>query len=541
MPARSRIRSTTRPVSERLNLPARHREQLEALLREHLPDVEVWAYGSRVDGRSHDGCDLDLVLRGAGLEEIDLMRLRDLQQALHDSTIPFLVEARDWARLPERFHREIEGEYVVFREGSDRLQDVRVPRQRDRDTGVPARWGDCTWGELATLEYGKALRGYREGTGPYRVFGTNGPIGRHEKALHQGPGVIVGRKGAYRGVHYSSDPFFVIDTAFYLKPTTAELDMRWAYYQLLSQDINGMDSGSAIPSTTRASFYALPLRLPPVREQRAIACTLGTLDDKIELNRRMSETLDAMVRSVFSSWFVDFDPVRAKMEGRDTGLPRQVADLFPDRLVDSELGPIPEGWRAGTLADVAHLNPESWGRKNTPGGVRYVDLANTKWGFIESVKPYAWGLAPSRARRVLRPGDTIVGTVRPGNGSFALVDRDGLTGSTGFAVLRPKATIEREIVYCAATSHGNIDRLARLADGGAYPAVNPTTVLDTAVVLPETRTRVTFSELTAPLLNQLQKNRREARILAAVRDVLLPKLVSGEIRLCELVVEEVRM
>ena len=129
------------------------------------------------------------------------MRLGDLQQALHDSTIPFLVEARDWARLPERFHREIEGEYVVFREGSDRLQDVRVPRQRDRDTGVPARWRDCTWGELATLEYGKALRGYREGTGPYRVFGTNGPIGRHAKALHQGPGVIVGRKGAYRGVH----------------------------------------------------------------------------------------------------------------------------------------------------------------------------------------------------------------------------------------------------------------------------------------------------------------------------------------------------
>ena len=515
-------------MSERLQLPSRHREQLEALFREHLPDVEVWAYGSRVDGRSHDGSDLDLVLRGPGLEEIDLTRLADFEQALHDSTIPFVVEARDWARLPERFHREIERQYVVF------------VGANDRDSGGPSQWRDCTWGDLATLEYGKALRGYREGTGPYRVFGTNGPIGRHEKALHQGPGVIVGRKGAYRGVHYSPDPFFVIDTAFYLKPTTADLDMRWAYHQLLSQDINSVDSGSAIPSTTRESFYALSLRLPPVAEQQAIGHVLGTLDDKIELSLRRSETLQAMALSLFKSWFVHFEPVRAKMEGRDTGLPRQVADLFPDRLVASELGLIPEGWLAGTLADVADLNPESWGRKNTPDGVRYVDLANTKWGFIESVKPYAWGSAPSRARRVLRPGDTIVGTVRPGNGSFALVDRDGLTGSTGFAVLRPKATIEREIVYCAATSHGNIDRLARLADGGAYPAVNPTTVLDTAVVLPETCTRVTFSELTAPLLNQLQENQREARILAPVRDALLPKLVSGEIRLRESVVEEVR-
>ena len=97
-----------------LHLKARHRTTVKALLRQHLPDVEAWAYGSRVNGRSHDGSDLDLVLRGPGLARIDAVRLADLGEALRDSNLPFLVEAHDWARLPERFHREIEREYVVL-------------------------------------------------------------------------------------------------------------------------------------------------------------------------------------------------------------------------------------------------------------------------------------------------------------------------------------------------------------------------------------------------------------------------------------------
>ncbi len=176
-------------------------------------------------------------------------------------------------------------------------------------------WPTTKWGELASLEYGKALRNYKSSTGPYRVFGTNGPIGWHDEMLFSHSSVIIGRKGAYRGVHYSARPFFVIDTAFYLKPK-ANLDTRWAYYQLLGQNINDLDSGSAIPSTRREDFYNLPVKVPPLPEQRAIAHVLGTLDDKIELNRRMNETLEAMARALFKSWFVDFLPVRAKMAAK---------------------------------------------------------------------------------------------------------------------------------------------------------------------------------------------------------------------------------
>ena len=164
------------------------------------------------------------------------------------------------------------------------------------------------------------------------------------------PSVIVGRKGAYRGIHYSPEPFFAIDTAFYLKPKN-EIDARWAYYQLLTQDINGMDSGSAIPSTSRDDFYALPVTIPPLPEQRAIAHILGTLDDKIKLNRRMNRTLEEMARAIFQDWFVDFGPVRAKLEGREPYLPPEMWNLFPDRLMDSELGEIPQGWEVISLSD----------------------------------------------------------------------------------------------------------------------------------------------------------------------------------------------
>ena len=351
--------------------------------------------------------------------------------------------------------------------------------------------------------------------------------------------MILGRKGqGPLGVEWSSGPYWVIDTAYTLTPLRPDVDLKFAYYLLKFIGLNHLKDGTSNPTLSRETFGAQALPFPPVPSQRAIANILGTLDDKIELNRRMNATLETMARALFRSWFVDFDPVRAKMEGRDTGLPKEIADLFPDRLVVSGLGEaqgevpgeVPDGWHASSLADIARLNPESWSNRNAPDRVLYVDLAKTKWGDIDEIKVYCWADAPSRARRVLRRGDTIVGTVRPGNRSFALIDRDDLTGSPGFAVLRPTDPSTREIVWCAATSHDAIDRLAHLADGGAYPAVKPMAVLDTPVVLPDTGIRMTFSSLTAPLLDRLQTNQREARVLGTLRDALLPKLVSGELQ-----------
>ncbi|MGH8608679.1 MAG: restriction endonuclease subunit S, partial [Gammaproteobacteria bacterium] len=160
----------------------------------------------------------------------------------------------------------------------------------------------------------------------------------------------------------------------------------------------------------------------------------------------------------------------------------------------------------------------------------YVDLSNTKWGRIEAVTEYAQKDAPSRAQRVLRVGDTIVGIVRPGNGSYAFISEDALTGSTGFAALRPFKAEYAEIVYLAASAADNIERLAHLADGAAYPAVRPEVVAATEVVKATPEVLQAVSRPAGPLLAKMAANERESRTLAALRDTLLPKLLCGELR-----------
>ena len=312
-------------------------------------------------------------------------------------------------------------------------------------------------------------------------------------------------------------------------------DNDFAYYLTQWEEVRNYAIGQMTGTSGRQrvpvdSLDHLNVPLPSLPEQRAIAHILGTLDDKIELNRRMNRTLEEMARAIFQDWFVDFGPVRAKLEERQPYLPPELWTLFPDRLVDSELEEIPQGWEVKELGELSDLNSESWSRANSPTHVEYVDLANTKWGVIETTQHFLWKDAPSRARRVLRSGDTVVGTVRPGNGSFSLIGKDSLTGSTGFAVLRPLHPRSRELVYLAATASDNIEWLSHRADGAAYPAVRPEVVSKTEVVIPPTETGVLdwFSMIAGPLLDKMESTKTESLFLAAQRNTLLPKLVSGE-------------
>ena len=316
------------------------------------------------------------------------------------------------------------------------------------------------------------------------------------------------------------------------------IDRDFLFYWMASDNFishaTDTSEGTRMP---RAKWNIVSMLTTPyfsLREQEQIGGTLGSLDTEIALNSQINATLEAIAQALFKSWFIDFDPVRAKIEDRQPeAMDETTAALFPAELIESEIGLIPKGWSPGALTEFATLNPESWSAKNHPSTVRYIDLANAKENRIEQIVDYDFSTAPSRARRVLRHGDSIIGTVRPGNRSFAYIQTNetNLTGSTGFAVLRPKHPSFSEFVYLAATHEDNIARLANLADGGAYPAVRPEVVLQTPVVYPNESILSAFSELVCPLFKQIQANQLCENQLVEMRDTLLPKLYSGQLRI----------
>jgi type I restriction enzyme S subunit len=217
-------------------------------------------------------------------------------------------------------------------------------------------WKSITLGDLVTLQRGHDLPEHQRRIGNIPILGSFGITGYHDIAKAKAPGVTVGRSGASFGiVNYTTVDYWPLNTALYVINFHGN-DERFTYYFLQSLDLKIYNSGSAQPSLNRNYIHPLPVKIPPLSEQKAIAHILGTLDDKIELNKQMNETLEAIAKAIFKSWFVNFDPVRAKMEGKQPpGMDAATADLFPDEFEESSLGLIPKGWRVGTLGDVCEF------------------------------------------------------------------------------------------------------------------------------------------------------------------------------------------
>ena len=555
-----------------IDLSPTHLATVKAILAEHVPECEVRAFGSRVTWTARDYSDLDLAVVGEG--PVDWRVLGRLKEAFEESDLPMRVDVLDWHAASDNFKKVIERGYeVVWKEDNEQStanagDSIAIDYGTFRRDFQVDSLGNLSGsgGGIQTGPFGSQLhkRDYVpvgtpiitvEHLGDNRITHGNVPrVSDHDRdrlsryTLRRGD-IVFSRVGSVdrRGlVREAEEGWLFSGRCLRIRPDAKKvLPAYLSYYFGLPQFqeyIRSIAVGATMPSLNTQILSDVLIAYPAIPEQRAIAHVLGTLDDKIELNRRMNETLEEMARALFKSWFVDFDPVRAKMEGRWRRgeslpcLPTDLYDLFPNRLVDSELGKIPEGWEVKALGDVSNLNPESWSNTDVPTGIEYVDLANTKWGVIESTRNLALQDAPSRARRILRSGDTIVGTVRPGNGSYSLIGNDGLTGSTGFAVLRPLHPRFRELVYLAATDPDNIERLAHRADGAAYPAVRPGVVSETEVVIPVAKTGVVnwFSKTVGVILDKIESAKTESRSLAAHRDALLPGLVSGEMQVVDL-------
>ena len=536
-----------------IDIRADHLRIVHDVLARHLPDgVTVWVFGSRATWATKDSSDLDLALEGDG--EIPPRSLSALEAAFEDSDLPFTVDVVDAKRLGERFRKIVTEQRVALpeKDGSG-----ATDRNKDPIGALPSGWERSTLGaacergggNIQTGPFGSQLHAsdYRpagipsimpQNLGDNRVI-VDGiarigdrDVSRLRRYLVREGDIVYSRRGDVEKralIGRREDGWLCGTGCLRVRLGQNGADPRYASYYLghpaVREWIVRHAHGATMPNLNTAILSSCPFVAPPIPEQRAIAHILATLDDKIELNRRMNATLEAMARALFKSWFVDFDPVRAKMEGRDTGLPKHVADLFPDRLVDSELGEMPEGWTAGHVEDVFEIvmgqSPPGRTYNDTGDGLPFFQ-GRSDFGF-RYPKNRKFCTAP---HRMAESWDTIVSIRAPvgdinmawercciGRGVAALRPRSGAV-SYGYCATQALQTHMREYEHTG-TVFGAINRkqLARL------PLRQPTADVVRA-----------FEHLVHPWDQTIRLRTAEVAILTALRDTLLPKLVTGELR-----------
>ena len=508
-----------------IDITTEERETILALLQQYLPGTVAWVYGSRVTGTSTPKSDLDLIVLATPEQR---RQVGDLREAFEESNLPFRVDLFVWDDVPESFRGRIETEHVVIASATEQCH----------------RNG---WHETTLERLGRIVTGKTPPSGRPEYFGGQIPFitptdfdGRREIAttnrhLTSAGADVVKRSRVPAGavlVSCIGSDMGKAAVAYCESVTNQQINSvlcnsnnsaLFLYYNLRARraEIRAAASGSAQPILNKSAFGKLSILLPPISEQRAIARILGTLDDKIELNRRMNATLEAMARALFKSWFVDFDPVRAKMEGRDTGLPKEVADLFPDRLVDSELGEIPDRWDVATLGD--HVVNFDSKRIPVSGAVR-----------AERSGPYPYHGAAGVLDHV---ADYIF------DGVFLLIGEDGsVMRENGLAVtqyvygkfwvnnhahvLQGAGPVSTEQAYL----HFSFEPVAPLVTGAVQPKLSQSRMKCVPFLFAGDDICRAFAEMVQPWFAQLRWRTEETRILAEMRDELLPILVSGRLQ-----------
>ncbi|TGD63372.1 restriction endonuclease subunit S [Tabrizicola sp. WMC-M-20] len=306
----------------------------------------------------------------------------------------------------------------------------------------------------------------------------------------------------------------------------------YVYYWLKAntEKLEQHATGSTFKELSGNALKAIKLRVPRLDEQLAIAELLGSLDDKVELNRRTAATLEEMGRALFKSWFVDFDPVRAKVGGRHSGLSSATSDLFPESFGEDG---IPLGWSIGPVADIVEVNPSQYLKAGTT--TPYVDMAAlpTKGPCISG---YIMRDASSGSRFQL--GDTLVARITPclENGKTALVDflEAGVVawGSTEFIVLRPRAPMSRTWPYLLARDEAfRAHLIAAMTGSSGRQRVPQSSVAAWEMALPPPTVLAAFAAAADPLFERISALNAEVATLVDLRDTLLPKLISGEVRI----------
>lgn len=391
-----------------------------------------------------------------------------------------------------------------------------------------SEWQECLLGDLIELKRGYDLPKKERLPGDIPLVSSSGITDTHANAMIEGPGVVTGRYGTLGKVFYVEQDFWPLNTTLYVRDFKGN-DPRFISYFLGSIDFLAYSDKAAVPGLNRNHLHQANVRFPnDVEEQRAIAHILGTLDDKIELNRKQNETLEAMARALFKAWFVDFEPVRAKMEGRWQrgqslpGLPTHLYDLFPDRLVDSELGEIPQGWEVTSFGAVSNcfdkyrIPLSSKQREARKGAVPYHG-ATSVMDFVDEAIFNGIYLLLGEDGSVLKEDGTpfiqyIWGESWVNNHAHVLQGANGVS-------------TEHLMLFIAAQN------ITAYVTGAVQLKLNQKNMNSIPFIKADDEINSKFAALIAPLYEQLRQNTEESRSLAQLRDTLLPKLISGELRI----------
>ena len=373
---------------------------------------------------------------------------------------------------------------------------------------------------------------------PPRILRLDEMPSRARRLVQEGDTVLSTVRPGRRAMFFVKhpEPEWVVSTGFaVLRPKREYIEPRYLYACVFDKEFTDFlvqrEKGAAYPAVLPEDIADAVISLPPLAEQRAIAHILGALDDKIELNRRMSETLEAIAHALFKAWFVDFEPVRAKLEGRWRrgqslpGLPAHLYDHFPDRLVESELGEIPEGWRIDKIGNQFRVT-----MGQSPPGNTYNEKGNGL-PFYQGRADFGFRFPNRRVfctapTRFAETGDTLV-TVRAPVGDTNIALERCCIGR-GVAAIRHSSGATSYTYYLVRSLRSVFRGFE--AEGTVFGAITKDSLLSIKHVVPPDELVQRFEQLCSPIDDMVEIAERESRTLADLRDALLPKLIRGEIR-----------
>ena len=530
-----------------VDISPNHLRVVEEILHKNVPPgVAVWVFGSRASWSTSDSSDLDLALEG----DIDHDTILALEMAFEESSLPYMVDIIGLDQVSDSFRRIVEAQKVLLLLTND------TPSQNKN-------WDTVRLGDLISIIRGRSYRSDQlqdnlstalvtlksfSRSGGYREDGLKPYIGPYDEDQVVYPSdVIVAQTDITQSGDIIGRPAIIpnnipyltlvasLDVAIIKHKPKNNLDPTFLYYRLLADDYvhhaKSHSTGTTVLHMRRDGINKFKFSLPTLNEQRSIAHILKTLDKKIDLNRRMNQTLEAMARALFKSWFMDFDPVHAKMNGTWkqgeslSGLPAYLYEMFPGSMIESELGNIPKGWTTNVFKNCFNLimgqSPPGNTYNDTGDGLPFFQ-GSTDFG-LRYPKNRKYCTAP---RRIAHADDTLI-SVRAPVGSINMTWEECCAGR-GIAVIRHKTNSRSFTYYSAWSLQHDLQQYEQM--GTVFGAITKKQFEMLQIVEPPNCLVNCFETYVSAWDERIRLNTLGSRSLTKLRNTLLPKLISGKLR-----------